>query len=228
MNKSIAIMVSTLVLGAALTSTGSADADESLEVTKADPPTEIAADIRAKIEPTVYRIANKDGIIFEFWLVSTLELEAVPEPGKKALDGIGGITLLGAAKVHAKNRYDFRDDPIDPGIYTLRMGLQPADGNHLGTAPFDTFAMLVPHERDTKLNGIPDHDTLVEMSMEDTAGQHPSILGLQPMKKVEGEFPSLAEGGHDWKYLNIKLPIKVGDETESIAVQLVYEGVGDL
>ena len=150
------------------------------------------------------------------------------EHGKKALAGISGITLLGAAKVHAKKRYDFRDDPIDPGVYTLRMGLQPKDGNHIGTAPFDTFAMLVPHERDAKLGGIPDHDALVELSMEGTAGQHPSILSLQPMKKAEGEFPSLTEGGHDWKFLNIKLPIKVGDKTESIAVQLVYEGAGDL
>lgn len=81
---------------------------------------------------------------------------------------------------------------------------------------------------DAKLDGIPDHDTLVEMSMEGTAGQHPSILSLQPMKTAEGEFPSLGEGGDDWKFLRLALPIKVGDESGSIAVQLVYEGAGDL
>lgn len=228
MNKSAAFLVTTLLASVAIASGGVAEAGDTLEVAKSVPPEEIAADIREKLEPTVYRIANEEGMIFEFWLVSTLELEAMPEQGRKALDGISGITLLGAAKVHAKERYDFRDDPIDPGVYTIRMGIQPNDGNHIGTAPYDTFAMLVPHKRDATLDGIADHDALVELSMEGTVGQHPSVFSLQPMKLAEGEFPRLTEGGDDWKFLCIKLPIKAGDKTGALALQLVYEGAGDL
>ena len=34
---------------------------------------------------------------------------------------------------------DYRKQKIKAGVYTLRIGVQPEDGDHMGTAPFNEF-----------------------------------------------------------------------------------------
>ena len=116
-----------------------------------------------------------------------------------------------------------------PGVYTMRYGLQPEDGNHLGTSPHPYFAILIPAERDQKLNGIADHDDMVDRSMEDTAGVHPYILAMQPLAEdAPGETPAVGEGEHDWQYVVVELPGTVDGNATPFKVAIVFEGVGEL
>jgi len=48
-------------------------------------------------------------------------------------------TLLGALRVH-KTEIDYRKQKLKEGVYTLRLAYQPADGDHMGTAPNAEFA----------------------------------------------------------------------------------------
>ncbi len=205
----------------------------TLEVEEKPAPEEIAEKIRERLAGKSHLISDSDGPIVELWFVTEITLKAKAETAKETLANVEPITLLGAAVIHREGYNDFHNDPFDPGTYTLRLGIQPKDGDHMGTAPFDTFIIFLPHGREGDLHeyGEPDHELLVELSSEDTITEHPPIFSLQPLEKAEGEFPRLATGGERgrvWELLYLQLPGKTGGEDVPITVQLVFNGVGDL
>lgn len=206
--------------------------DFTLKLEDREPPEELKEDIRAKLDPKVYIISDDEGPLYQFWFVKELIMEKIPAKPQEILSGVAHVSLLGAAIVAGDERcIDFRDDVVDPGVVTMRMGDQPQDGNHMGTAPANTFAILTPADRDESVEGFPDHDTLVEMSLEGTIAEHPPILYVQYEKKALDSYPQLTVGGEAgqvWNILSLKLPAKVGDETIEIAFELVFDGLGDL
>ena len=202
----------------------------TLTVKDADPPAEVSKDLRDRMTAKSLVVADGDGPMFAFWFATEIEGTVKGAKAQETLEKITEIGLLGIVEVLRDDLIDFRDDPFDPGIYTMRLGLQPQDGDHMGTAPFDTFAILLSHKLEEELfkYGGPDHEFLEELSSEDTVAEHPPILSLQPMSSDEGEFPRLDEGGDDWKFLCIKLPVKIAGEIVHVPVQVVIEGIGDI
>ena len=200
----------------------------TLKVEDKAPPSGLSKEITGKLAPKSYQLSDGDGLFLEFWFVSELSLKSKPADAKGALDKMEEVSLLGVATVHQEERYDFRDDPMDPGLFVMRLALQPQDGNHMGTAPFDTFALLLPHDKDAEVRQYPDHETLVELASEDTVAEHPPILSLQPLNDATGDFPRLTEGGDEWQFLCLKFPAKAGDEKFDVVMQLVFDGVGEL
>lgn len=221
-----------LLLGAALALVPAAIlADENaykLTVEDKAVPEAIDAEVRDQIEPKAYILADAEGAFFEFWFAKHIELKKKTDSSDEALKAIPEVSLLGAMVVHRDNHEDFREDYIDPGTYVLRLGMQPQDGNHMGTSPTDTFAVLVPAARDAEVRDYPMHDEMVDIALEDTATAHPPILSLQPVSDTEGEFPRLGVGENDWQMLVLKLPAKAGEETLDIHLQMVFEGIGYL
>ncbi|MCH7918144.1 MAG: hypothetical protein IIC50_09160 [Planctomycetes bacterium] len=203
----------------------------SLKVEKKTPPEKLNADIKAKIAPVSHQISDNKGLFFEFWFVKEIPLRGFADTTQKTMNKINEISLLGAAIVYEnKEEYtDFREDPIDPGLYVMRLSLQPQDGNHLGTSPYDTFAILIPYKKDAEVLEFMDPEVMVEIAGEDTPAEHPPILSLQPMEKAEGSFPRLEHNEEEaWNSLCLKLSGKVGDEKREMGVKLVFEGIGDL
>lgn len=191
----------------------------------------MTADIKAKIAAVSHQISDDKGLFFEFWFVKDLPLRGFADTTKKTMDKIEEISLLGAAIVYEnKADYtDFREDPLDPGLYVMRLSLQPQDGNHLGTSPFDTFAILVPYQKDAEVLEFMDPEIMVEIASEDTPAEHPAVLSLQPLEKAEGTFPRLDHSDEEaWHFLLLKLSGKVGEEKRDMAVKLVFEGIGEL
>jgi hypothetical protein len=142
------------------------------------------------------------------------------------------VSIIGAAIVYGEERnLDFREDPMDPGAFTMRMGVQPQDGDHMGTAPQNTFAILVFADRDKTLEGFEDHEHMVDTSREGTIAEHPPILYMQHDEADATEYPRLDESGEGnrvWQVLCVKLPADVNGEKKELAFQLVFEGLGDL
>lgn len=201
-----------------------------LKVTDSPPPDELAQAFRDTLDTKAVQILVGDKPIFEFWFRKDIPLTAKPPAGQTALDAIKEVTFLGAVRVH-ETRKDFRKDDIEKGVYTLRLGIIPEDGNHLGTTPFPYLAVLVPAKYDTGMDAITDHDTLAKTSGKDTYDEHPNTLSMQPLKGAEGEgeFPRLAEGGDDWKFVYLKLPAKTeSGEAAELIFGLVYEGHGEV
>jgi hypothetical protein len=204
-------------------------AEEPLTVAEAAPPDEVAEPIRAVLNNQVLTLADDKSAFFQFWFRKELPLAEQPTGGTLALGTLQEGTVLGVLKVNSE-RYDFRDEEIPAGIYILRIGIQPEDGNHLGVAPTRTFALLIPARDDTKLDPVP-HEELMKAAAVINAVSHPSSLNLQPVEQSDGAFPRLDErndGQH--KVLLLEFPARVstsGDATK-LNLAMVYEGTGQL
>ena len=215
------LFASALVMAAA---TGSA-ASLTLKVVDKEPPKELDASIATKLQKTAVQLLDGDKPAYEFWFAAELPLTAKPASPAKALDAVKQATLLGAVSIPKALR-DYRDDELTAGIYTMRLALQPQDGNHLGTAEFSYFAALIPAKLDTKPDGIADYKALVKASSKETATDHPVILSLRPPSSTDGDAPKLCEPAAEHKSVRVKVPARLGDEKTALVFEVVYEGKG--
>lgn len=219
LNKKTIVALTGLLLAANLSAL-------ELKVVDKAPPEELAADIRAKLQGKAIQLLDGTKPAFEFWLVSEMPLAGKPAGLAKALDSVGTATLLGAVNV-PRQRRDYRDDPLPAGVHTMRLALQPQDGNHLGTAEFGWFAVLVPATLDPKPDAITDYKSLVKASAKLTVTEHPVIVSLRPATE-EGAAPKLFAPAEEHKSLRVSIPARVGgkDEKTSLVFEIVYEGKG--
>jgi hypothetical protein len=200
-----------------------------LTVAAADPPEEVAEPIRKVLSKEAVSLAGGESTFFQFWFRKELPLAQSPDGGTLALDTLQEGIVLGVLKVNAE-RYDFRDEEIPPGIYILRFGIQPEDGNHLGVAPTRTFALLIPAKEDTQLDPVA-HEELMKNAAVINAASHPSSLNLQPIEQADGEFPRLDERNNgEHKVLLLQLPARLSPSSDmtKLNVALVYEGTGQI
>jgi hypothetical protein len=132
-------------------------------------PPEIAASVAGLIASGGVR-ATVGANTLTFWFVKQLPAASWSE--------IKEGTLVGAAKID-KDFRDIRGRVIKAGTFTVRYGLQPANGDHLGVSPYREFLLLSPAGIDT--DPAPrDHDGLVEVSKEAIGGSHPAVLSIDP------------------------------------------------
>lgn len=203
-------------------------ADAVAKAIEKNPPESLSAPFREILSPQAVQVKEGDEVIYEFWLVKKLPLQSKPSPAYKVLETIQETTLLGAAKVHSPQR-DYKDGRIDPGVFTVRFGLQPQDGNHLGTSLYPYFALLIPAEHDKEIEGISSYDQLVEGSSSGTPSEHPRVLALFPVYSGEGETPAVSQPKEEHQAVRLQLPAKIGDEeTMEVRFDLVFEGTGEL
>jgi len=132
-------------------------------------PAEIAASVSAKLTPGGVRAAVGANTLTFWW---------VAQAPAASWSGMPEGTLLGAVKVE-KDFRDIRGRVIKAGTYTLRYGIQPANGDHLGVSPFREFLLLSPVSQD----GDPapkTHDGLIDISKQTIGGSHPAVWSLDP------------------------------------------------
>jgi hypothetical protein len=197
----------------------------SLKVVEKEPPKELDPSIMAKLQRSAVQLLDGDKAVYEFWFAAELPLTAKPGSPARALDSVKQAALLGAVSVPKALR-DYRDDEVAAGVYTMRFALQPQDGNHLGSAEFLYFAVLVPAKLDTKPDGIADYKALVKASSKETATDHPVILSLRPPSSPDGDAPKLCEPAAEHKSVRVRIPAKWGDEKSAVNFEIVYEGKG--
>ena len=200
-------------------------AELTLKIAEKEPPQEIDSSIRPALQSKAIQLLDGDRLVFEFWFRAEISLKAKPESAEKALQAIPEAALFGVVAVHQEQR-DYKDNEFAPGIYTMRFGLQPQDGDHLGTSDHPYFAVLIPAKTDTKLEGISSYKPMVKASGKVTASGHPAILSLRPASSEDGEIPKLNEPIADHKSVRVKVPAKVADKDEkaSLVFELVYFG----
>lgn len=142
----------------------------------------------------------------DLWLVATLEstggADSTPPrtdraAGAPGWSGVDSGTLVGALRVAGEFK-EIRGKVVKPGVYTLRYGLQPQNGDHLGISTFREFLLLSPAalDRDPKVLGF---DGVVALSKEVIGTAHPASLSLDPPEDAPGAVLSTYknEHGHD-------------------------------
>ena len=89
---------------------------------------------------------------------------------------------LPIAKIPAGVKFKPGDERVYAGkaeFYTLRYGIQPADGNHLGASPNPEFLLLSPAAADSSSAAL-GHDGAIKISKLTIGLSHPAIWGLDP------------------------------------------------
>jgi hypothetical protein len=200
-----------------------------IEVLKEGPPAALAGEIKDVIGATGYRIVDDQGKSYaEFWLRKAVPATAKPAGPQGAIlfPVLAEGELLGALRFPAEG-HDYRDQTIAKGVYTLRYGLQPVNGDHLGVSTYRDYALLVPAGKDKVVVDLP-QKRLEQQSAESAGTSHPAVLML-----LAAPAGSKAEGAmvHD-ETLNtwgavVPLNLEVKGESGPVAlpIQLILVGV---
>jgi hypothetical protein len=198
-------------------------------VLKEGPPVAISAQIRGDLSATGYRVSDGRGKPYaDIWL-----RKATPASGKPA--GANGTllfpvlsegVLLGALR-YTEQGQDYRDQSIPPGVYTLRYGVEPQNGAHLGVSPYRDFALLLPAAKDTTLDKLA-KKSLEEKSAEAAGTSHPGVLMfLAATEPAKADAPGIVEDKDKstWAIV-MPIPLAVKGEAGSVAldVQLIISG----
>jgi hypothetical protein len=175
-----------------------------------DPPTEVAAPILSALNKAGTKIVTDSGSTYvEVWLRSTMP--SGPNTGESSvtLPTIPPGALLGVLRFPAKGS-DRRGQTIAAGMYTVRYGNYPVNGNHQGVAPQRDFFVLVPAALDKTADAITDFDALMELSRKASGTPHPAVLSF--WKADADQKPGFEKQGEkDWV-----LTAKLGDTAVSI------------
>jgi hypothetical protein len=112
--------------------------------------------------------------------------------------------LVGAMRVSGAFK-EIRGKVVSPGVYTLRYGQQPQNGDHLGISPYREFLLISPAAVDTdpKVLGF---DGVVALSKQVIGTSHPASLSLDPPEDAPGAVLSAYknDSGHDGVVFEIK------------------------
>ena len=157
---------------------------------KPQPP--IAPPIAALLQQSGTR-AIVGGATLDIWWAQAIALSA-EGPG---WSNVESGTLIGAMRVAGAYK-EIRGKVVPPGVYTLRYGLQPQNGDHLGISTFREFLVVSPVGVDTdpKVLGF---DGVVALSKQVIGTSHPAGMSLDPPEDAPGALLSTYknESGHD-------------------------------
>ena len=161
------------------------------------PPADLAAGVAARLAPVAK--VTTGAATLDIWLVQKLERTA-EGPG---WSNVESGTLIGAVRVSGEFK-EIRGKVVKPGVYTLRYGLQPQNGDHLGISTFRDFVLLSPAalDKDPKILGF---DGVVALSKEVIGTAHPASLSLDPPEDAPGAPLSTYQNelGHEGVVLQI-------------------------
>jgi hypothetical protein len=200
-----------------------ADAAYSIKVQdKAPAPKEVQEPIRKLLaEQSVQLLDAKGEVLCELWFIKTVEAKATEAQIKNGLTyrEVPQTTVLGVLRV-VKPMSDYRKQKIAAGVYTLRLGYQPMDGDHMGTAPYSEFCLVSPAAADRSPD-LMEPKAMQEMSGKTTAG-HPCVLLLFPGKAAGA--PKLADKGDGHWVLEFKQDVTADGKKATLGVGLTLIG----
>ena len=122
--------------------------------------------------------------------------------------------------------HDYRDQPIAKGVYTMRYGLQPVNGDHLGVSTYRDYVLLLPAAKDKSV-APPTRKQLEERSAESAGTSHPaSFLMLMAPEGAKPESAVVRDAEKNTWSVVLPLSLQVKGQAEAMLypVQLVVVG----
>ena len=217
-------MTGAAILALVLTSPAWAEGKFSLKTANTPVPQELAEPIRALLAEQSLQVLDAKGTtLCEIWVRKEIPSKATAEQVKNGLTyrELDESLVLGAIRFD-QTFTDFRKQKIKPGVYTLRLGFQPMDGDHMGTAPYQEFCLVSPAKSDEKPD-LMEAKELRELSAKSTGTAHPSVMLLFPNEKPE-DMPKLQDKGNDMFVAAFKRPVNVNGEKTSMGFALTVAG----
>ena len=206
-------MLRVVVISVALWSvTGVVQAESKLEAIDSLPDG-ISKDVAAVIEPKGYRVVNAKGPVCSVWLVKEVATKADFKPTLSVKYPLVSGELIGVLQVEAKKKFtDFRGQEIKSGIYTLRYGQQPEDGNHVGTSDLADFLLGIPAASDSDPKPMSGVSSLSKKSAKTAGSTHPAIFSLLPVEKPVEKATLTHNSAKEHTMLSVTLAAKGGSK----------------
>lgn len=204
-----------------------------VESLKTGPPSAVAPEIAATLRPDGYRILDDQGKPFaEVWLRKSIPATEKPAGAKGVIqfpflqesELLGVMNLIGEA-------HDYRDQSIAKGVYTMRYGLQPVNGDHLGVSPFRDYALLLPAAKDKAVAVLP-RKQLETQSAESAGSSHPAVFFMIAAPATGGGSPAPSmihdEEKNTWRVL-VPLDLAVKGEAKPMPypVSIIVVGASE-
>ena len=209
----VGTIVKTFLVSAFLLVAGFCQAQKVEPAGKPDLPAPIAS----AVQDHGIRVFDKDGApLVSLWLAKSTSTS------KKDVEGanypqINPSSFMGAITYEADGK-DFRGQAIPKATYTLRYGLLPNDGNHMGVAPNRDFLLLLPLLGDSDPATVFTEKQLQRASAKVAGGAHPTVLSLIPAEGNPGTVSVSPEG---YVVLHFSWPTSEGE----LPAALVVKGV---
>ncbi|UCF37260.1 MAG: hypothetical protein JSU96_21145 [Acidobacteriota bacterium] len=175
--------------------------------------------IRAAVGSQALVVSAGEAEIANIWLRG--ELQSAGNPSTELGVSFGSIeagSLVGVIQILGQWS-DYKMNPIPAGTYTLRYGVMPADGNHMGVSTYRDFLMLIDPSADTDPASALDMVELLTGSSQASGVPHPAVLALFPIWDDVSEPVIVKNDMDQWT-----LAVKLGDKV----LGLVVEGHGEI
>src|SRR5712692_2722223 len=167
------------------------------------PPPEVAPAIAQALEKNGAKITNNGAPYCEIWFRTQKPTGPKTSEENVTLPNIPQGALLAVLRFDGSGS-DRRGQTVKAGVYTLRYGIMPINGDHQGAAPQRDFLLLTPAADDKDPNTTPNFEALVAMSRKASGTPHPAVLSFW---KADANTPGFAKQGEgDWV-----LQTKLGD-----------------
>jgi hypothetical protein len=150
-------------------------------------PKELAAGVQKLLGKSSIQLLDEGGkVVGEFWFRSEIPADATPEQIKNGITWreVKQSEVIGAVRFE-QDWTDYRKQKVKAGVYTLRLGYQPSDGDHQGSSEFQDFLLLVAADKDKKPELL-DVKHMVELSGASIGATHPGVFMLAPNAKGVG------------------------------------------
>jgi hypothetical protein len=175
------------------------------------PPSDLNPAIASTLQKDGIKVLDGKKVWCELWFVSAVP--AGPKSSEEAvtLPNIPQGAYLGIIRFPERGA-DRRGQTIKPGMYTLRYGNYPQNGDHQGVEPQRDFLVLSPVADDQDVKKNLSFDALVAQSRKASSTPHPAVLS---MWRVESDFkPGISQQGEsDWV-----VQTKIGDVPVAVIV----------
>lgn len=200
-----------------------------IEALNEAPPAGFSDAIKGVLNAQGYRVVDDQGKAYaDFWL-----RKAVPASGKPGgpngtiqFPVLAAGELLGALRFPGEGR-DYRDQSIPQGLYTLRYGLQPVNGDHLGVSTYRDYTLLLPAAKDKGLSTLA-KKALEEGSAESAGTSHPAVLMLlgAPESSAKAEPTMVHDDAKDTWGAVVPLSLTVKGESAPAILHVQFVLVG--
>jgi hypothetical protein len=190
-------------------------------------PKELSEAIQKLLDESSVQLLNGGGeVICDVWFRNDMPAEATPEQIKSGVTfrEVKQTEILGAIHFH-KDWTDYRKQKIKAGVYTMRLGYQPADGKHTAdVSDFQEFALVISAKADTK-PGLMEAKSLQDKSGDSLDLAHPGVFMMWPNAKP-GKEPDLVSRPKNHWVLNSKCNLVVGGKATGTSIGIGVTLVG--
>jgi hypothetical protein len=187
-------------------------------------PSGVSPQITATLDPHGMAVNSPAGTVCEIWLGKSLAAKAGFKPTLSVKYPFQPGQLIGVLRVGDKTEFtDFRGQPVKPGIYTLRYGQQPQDGNHIGTSETLDFLLAIPAASDSDPKPLGPTETLQKDSAKAAGTNHPAIFSLLPAESAVTS-PSLAKDDNNHWVLSTPAQTEANGQRKSLSLRLIVIG----